>query len=92
MPLYRNHIAKEILHLHLFHKLINKQKVTDLFTVHKPAFQSMLYYQQTPTSIFNQSEDIIETKYISPNSFLRNIFQLRNHLMEIVYFMPLVLH
>ena len=31
----------------------------------------MLYYQQTPTSIFNQSEDIIETKYVFPNSFLK---------------------
>ena len=64
------HLAQEILCLHLFLKPIDLQKVTDLCTVHKPTFQTMLYYQQTPTSIFNQSEDIIETKYIFPNSFL----------------------
>ena len=65
------HLAQEILHLHLFLKPIDIQKVTDLCTVHKPTFQTMLYYQQTPTSIFNQSEDIIETKYVFPNSFLK---------------------
>ena len=37
----------------------------------------MLYYQQTPTSIFNQSEDIIETKYIFPNSFLKEYIPVK---------------
>ena len=37
------HLAQEILHLHLF------LKPTDIQKVHKPTFQSMLYYQQTPT-------------------------------------------
>ena len=37
----------------------------------------MHYYQHTPTSIFNQSEDIIETKYIFPNSFLKEYIPVK---------------
>ena len=70
-------LGQEILHLHLFVKLIDIQKITDLCTVHKPTFQSMHYYQHTPTSIFNQSEDIIETKYIFPNSFLKEYIPVK---------------
>ena len=71
------HLTQKILHLHLFVKPIDIQKVADLCTVHKPTFQSMHYYQHTPTSIFSQSEDIIETKYIFPNSFLKEYIPVR---------------
>ena len=58
-------------------KPIDIQKVTDLCTVHKQTFQSMHYYQHTPTSIFNQSEDITETKYIFHNSLLKEYIPVK---------------
>ena len=64
-------LGKEIFCLHLFMKPINTKKLADLCSVHKPTFNMMMYYQQSSPSYFTESSDIVETRYVFPNSFLK---------------------
>lgn len=53
-------LHKEIFCLQLFMKPTNTRKLGDLYTVHKPTFNMMMYYQKGSPSYFTQSSYIVE--------------------------------
>ena len=70
-------LSKNIFGLEIFLKPINIQKIADLCTVHKPIFNMMLYYEQSTPSCFNKLHDIVETRYVFPNSFLKEYVPIK---------------